>query len=271
MSASSSSTTTTTSSSATTTSSSNALNAADGLALSNALLKVPEPLFPSKRDSLLERAVIYVLSFILSRRFFMRESLQRESQKYLRWNMTFRDFSSLTKLLLRQSNGSIDELQTKIVSLLNGLIPPRVKAFFAQEYAKNARIICEQSGEWIQRFGLLGWLIGAETERYHIEVKDPLTGDVQQWQSGLQVKQCRYLLESGCKSACVNVCKIPTQRFFNDVIGLPLTMTPDYADLSCKFEFGLKPLPKEEDPAFQTACFLGCSLSAKRNSNPCGL
>ncbi len=36
----------------------------------------------------------------------------------------------------------------------------------------------------------------------------------------------RYLENSGCVGMCVNMCKIPTQDFFTNDFGLPLTMTP---------------------------------------------
>lgn len=36
----------------------------------------------------------------------------------------------------------------------------------------------------------------------------------------------RYLENSGCVGMCVNMCKIPTQDFFTNEFGLPLTMTP---------------------------------------------
>lgn len=36
----------------------------------------------------------------------------------------------------------------------------------------------------------------------------------------------RYLENSGCVGMCVNMCKIPTQDFFTNEFGLPLTMMP---------------------------------------------
>lgn len=36
----------------------------------------------------------------------------------------------------------------------------------------------------------------------------------------------RYLENSGCVGMCVNMCKIPTQEFFTNSLGMPLTMTP---------------------------------------------
>ena len=45
---------------------------------------------------------------------------------------------------------------------------------------------------------------------------------------------CRYLAESGCTAMCVNLCKAPTQQFFTEQLGMPLTMTPDFETYSCE-------------------------------------
>lgn len=50
---------------------------------------------------------------------------------------------------------------------------------------------------------------------------------------------------------CVNTCKVPTETFFMQDMGIPLTMTPNHDDFSCEFAFGRTPPPKEEDPSFQ--------------------
>jgi len=39
------------------------------------------------------------------------------------------------------------------------------------------------------------------------------------WKSGVKLLECRYLKESGCKSACIHLCKGPTQQFFRDELG----------------------------------------------------
>ena len=242
----------------------------------------PARAFPERRDNFFERSAIVLLSFALAR-FLTTEALRDEARKIIKFDMTFKDFSRLTKLLLRRANGSIEGLQERIVQLLDTLVPRAVKQFFRETMASNARLVCEQSSEWIARFGLISWLIGSELERFHVSVPVPAASGEgslplsqcdgqaaateELWLSGLEAKQCRYLLESGCKSTCVNICKIPTQAFFNDVIGLPLRMTPDYESGACKFEFGLKPLPKEEDPAFSTPCYLGCSLSLEKTKS----
>ena len=75
---------------------------------------------------------------------------------------------------------------------------------------------------------------------------------------GVLVKRCRFLEESGCASVCVNSCKIPTQKFFAEDMGLPLTMTPDYETGECQFSFGLTPTDESEALARDTPCLGRC-------------
>jgi hypothetical protein len=75
---------------------------------------------------------------------------------------------------------------------------------------------------------------------------------------GLLVKRCRFLEESGCASICVNSCKIPTQNFFLEDMGLPLTMTPDYETYECQFSFGVEPDAQNEFAAKNTPCLSRC-------------
>jgi hypothetical protein len=43
---------------------------------------------------------------------------------------------------------------------------------------------------------------------------------------GERIEKCQYLESSGCVGMCVNMCKVPTQDFFTNEFGLPLTMNP---------------------------------------------
>ena len=71
------------------------------------------------------------------------------------------------------------------------------------------------------------WLVGpAEVAAAEVD------GQIQQ--SAVKIPRCRYLAESGCTAMCVNLCKSPTQNFFTEQLGMPLTMTPDFATLSCE-------------------------------------
>nr|CAD1840606.1 unnamed protein product [Ananas comosus var. bracteatus] len=58
------------------------------------------------------------------------------------------------------------------------------------------------------------WLVGPS------EVVEVEVNGVKQ-RSGVHIKKCRYLENSGCVGMCVNMCKIPTQDFFTNEFGLP--------------------------------------------------
>mmetsp|Transcript_14274 Transcript_14274/g.16873 ORF Transcript_14274/g.16873 Transcript_14274/m.16873 type:complete len:135 (+) Transcript_14274:79-483(+) len=97
------------------------------------------------------------------------------------------------------------------------------------------------------------WLMG-ECELNDCEIDGGKIGVKQ----GVLVKRCRFLEESGCASVCVNSCKIPTQKFFIEDMGLPLTMTPDYETGECQFSFGLSVSPASEFDAKNTPCIGRC-------------
>ena len=96
------------------------------------------------------------------------------------------------------------------------------------------------------------WLMG-ECEINDIEIDGKVMKD-----QGLLVKRCRFLEESGCASVCVNSCKIPTQKFFIEDMGLPLTMTPDYETHECQFSFGRMPTEQDDLDAMGTPCLSRC-------------
>jgi len=80
------------------------------------------------------------------------------------------------------------------------------------------------------------------------------------------VTRCRYLEQSGCRSECAHVCKMPTQAFFAQTLGLPLTMRPNFEDKSCELVFGAPPPPPEEDEALRGPCLAGCARAGERNA-----
>ena len=99
------------------------------------------------------------------------------------------------------------------------------------------------------------WLVGPS------EVVEVEVNGVKQ-KSGVLIKKCRYLENSGCVGMCVNMCKIPTQNFFTNEFGLPLTMNPNFEDMSCEMIYGQVPPPLEEDPASKQPCYANlCSIS----------
>lgn len=82
----------------------------------------------------------------------------------------------------------------------------------------------------------------------------------QQWKSKVVVKKCRFLEVSACKGMCVGLCKEPTESFFSEELGLPLSMEPNYEDGSCTMTWGASPRPL--DASQNTACYSHCGLRA---------
>ena len=212
---------------------------------------VPPSALTPRKDNPLERLVIMALSFALAT-LIPDDKLRAEGMSKVRPN--FEGFNEVTRVLLRSSRGQPERIKVSIVELLTKLMPLKVREFFKETYKKNARLLCEQSSEWI-RFGFLTWLIGP-TERISVKVSED-----EEWLSGVKLTECRYLQASGCKSLCLHLCRGPTEALFNEQLGVPLRMSPNYEDCSCTFEFGLKPLPIDEDPAVNTPCFKDCSLA----------
>lgn len=75
---------------------------------------------------------------------------------------------------------------------------------------------------------------------------------------GLLVEKCQFLQESNCKGLCLHQCKLPVQQFFESELGIPLTVTPNFATQECQWNFGEYPMEPESDPSFPSGCLAGC-------------
>ncbi|MBA0715122.1 hypothetical protein Golax_014044 [Gossypium laxum] len=82
--------------------------------------------------------------------------------------------------------------------------------------------------------------------------------------SGVFVERCKYLEESKCVGICINTCKLPTQSFFKDYMGVPLLMEPNFSDYSCQFKFGVSPPLPEDDDTLKEPCLDVCPIANKR-------
>ncbi|GAB2282187.1 hypothetical protein Dimus_016738 [Dionaea muscipula] len=83
-------------------------------------------------------------------------------------------------------------------------------------------------------------------------------------ESGVFVERCKYLEESKCVGICINTCKLPTQTFFKDSMGIPLLMEPNFSDYSCQFNFGLLPPPLENESTLKEPCLEICPNATRR-------
>lgn len=102
------------------------------------------------------------------------------------------------------------------------------------------------------------WLMGTCT------VNSVDMPDGSSWPSGVFVEKCKYLEESKCVGVCINTCKLPTQIFFKDCMGVPLVMEPKFDDYSCQFKFGVNPPPPEDDTALKEPCLQLCPTATRR-------
>ena len=68
-------------------------------------------------------------------------------------------------------------------------------------------------------------------------------------------------MESGCKAACTQLCKRPTQAFFSEQLNVPLYMRPNFTDFSCEMMFGVEPPEDADDPAYTTSCYSLCAIA----------
>lgn len=173
-----------------------------------------------------------------------------------------------------------EEIKNRIVNLLSSLFPIAIRSRIQWMAEHQTKFLCEKSSLWMS-FGWLSWLVGpcrrfdvavptipTRTADWSSQKQDPATLEHQVtalplsaadiWQSGVKLEKCRYLSEAGCKSACIHLCKRPTEAFFNDVLKIPLYMKPDFETSACELNFGVAPPSVTEDPAYREACFTTC-------------
>ena len=189
-------------------------------------LELPQSSMPSPRkDNLLERGLMFLLSFLLVR-LIDDKVFREEAMGELRFN--FDGFCKVTKVLLRSAGARPETIKIKDSSLTQVTHASEGDKLFKETFASDPKLLCEQSSEWIG-FGFLDWLVG-DTERITVDItKEPYSLDSNvTWNSGTKLIECRFLHESGCKSTCLHLCKMPTQALFNEELGLPLRMTPDF-------------------------------------------
>lgn len=62
---------------------------------------------------------------------------------------------------------------------------------------------------------------------------------------------------------------MPTQQFFNDDMGVPMRMLPDYETLQCRFQFGVPPTDEDEAEARSAPCFGACPMARESVAPRC--
>lgn len=232
------------------------VNTFASIATSETADKTLLPIFPAKStqkvDGVWEKICIFLLSWSLACVSYDKY----DSMKYVYPGMGYPQFVSVSRTLLR---GTAEDIKNKIVGVLLSLIPVKLRKEIYEYCQERPRWIAEKSSEFMS-FGLLHWLVGP-VARIVVNVPQ-VNGSTEEWLSGVKLTECRYLVESGCKSACLHLCKGPTQTFFNDHLGIKVHFKPDFQDCSCEMLFGIAAPATTVDPAYGEPCFSTCSMIA---------
>ena len=170
-------------------------------------------------------------------------------------------FVDLSKQIMKGRNAQ--QQQAAVAQVLQSLMPPPVLWFIRTAFSPT-RLVCVLNAWFAAQ--LFEWLVGpCEVTDAEIVSAD---GTRRTQRSAVQIKKCRYLDESQCVGMCVNMCKLPTQTFFTEKFGIPLTLTPDFEDFSCQMVFGQVPPATEEDEALSQPCLAECT-TGQAAAKPC--
>ncbi|XP_057438613.1 beta-carotene isomerase D27, chloroplastic [Lotus japonicus] len=123
-----------------------------------------------------------------------------------------------------------------ILDLIKTLLPP---SKFAREYYAVFTTL------------FFAWLVGPSEVR-ESEVNGRREKNV------VYVKKCRFLEATNCVGMCTNICKMPSQSFIKDSLGMSFNMVPNFDDMSCEMIFGQDPPALADDPALKQPCYKLC-------------
>jgi Beta-carotene isomerase D27-like, C-terminal len=197
---------------------------------------VPTIVTDEYNDNLLDRLFIWLFSHKMSQALGAGTQLSGYS-----------GVVDLSKQIMHGRNAQ--QQQIIVARILQSFVPVPV-LWAIRTFFTPTRLVCVLNAWFAAR--MFGWLVGpCEVTEAEIDLPD---GTIRSQPSAVQIKKCRYLADSGCVGMCVNMCKVPTQEFFTEKFGIPLTMKPNFEDLSCQMIFGqIPPLPAVDD-AFQQPC-----------------
>ncbi|KAL2663904.1 hypothetical protein AAZV13_02G128500 [Glycine max] len=109
------------------------------------------------------------------------------------------------------------------------------------------------------------WLVGP-SEFHHVKVRESEV-EGRRERNVVHIKKCRFLEETNCVGMCINLCKLPSQSFIKDSLGMSVNMVPNFDDMSCEMIFGEDPPESTDDPALNQPCFKLCKAKRSHGTN----
>jgi hypothetical protein len=171
-------------------------------------------------------------------------------------------FVDLSKQIMRGRNAL--EQQRVVAQVLQSLVPAPVLWIIRTVFSPT-KLVCVLNAWFAAQ--LFEWLVGpCDVIEAEVQGAD---GVVRSQPSAVQIQKCRYLEDSQCVGMCVNMCKLPTQTFFTEKFGIPLTLTPCFEDLSCTMVFGQVPSAPADDEAFSQPCLSDCAYGEQASVRAC--
>ncbi|KAE8665425.1 Beta-carotene isomerase D27 [Hibiscus syriacus] len=168
-------------------------------------------------------------------------------------------YESLMETTAMMSKRFNTKTQQKLVVKAIDNVIPKFILDMASSFPLLIRILLPQSQftrEYFAAFTTVffAWLIGPS------EVRES-EFDGRREKNVVYVKKCRFLEQSNCVGMCINLCKMPSQAFIKDSLGMPVNMVPNFDDMSCEMIFGQEPPASIDDPTLKQPCYKLCKAN----------
>lgn len=186
----------------------------------------------------------------------------RKMAKAVGQNTSLKGYGGFVDLSTFIMEGRSSQEQQDLVSIVLKSLVPSPVLWGIRTFFSPTQLVCELNAWFATQ--LFEWLVGPCSV---VEAEIHSTDNVSKVQkSGVHIEKCRYLENSGCVGMCINMCKLPTQKFFTQDFGIPVTMTPNFEDLSCEMVFGQVPPELNTEEAYHQPCLQDqCSMASPKS------
>ena len=189
----------------------------------------------------------------------------RKMSKAVGKKTSYKGYQGFVDLSQQIMQGRNSQQQQELVAIVLKSLVPAPVLFLIRNLFSPTKWVCE-SNAWFATV-LFEWLVG-KSEITTVEITDN-DNQIRTQNSGVKIQKCRYLEESGCVGMCINMCKLPTQKFFTESFGIPLTMIPNFEDFSCEMIFGQNPPELETEESASQPCLNSTCPTSIDSQKPC--
>lgn len=147
-----------------------------------------------------------------------------------------------------------------VMQTLDNAFPKPILSFIRTVLPTSSKFTREYFAVFTTIF--FAWLVGP------CEVKEgKIDGKTEK--NVVHITKCRFLEGTSCVGMCTNLCKMPSQKFIKDSLGVPFNMVPNFDDMSCDMIFGEEPPAPSDDPALKQPCYKFICKAKKKHRPEC--